>query len=141
MLPCCRRPLDLAACGSDGGSDPSGKDGVVSGELRTFTYSDTVHESKIANFKKTYPDVEVRTATFESNDEAAAKIKAGFRADVIELCLDEQGPLVDAGMLAPDRHVPAGQLGRPRPDVPRRGRRHDRAVTSRWCRPRPARSA
>jgi spermidine/putrescine-binding protein len=93
--------LMLAACGSDGGSDTNGKDGAVSGELRTFTYSDTVHESKLVNFKEKYPDVEVRTATFESNDEAAAKIKAGFRADVIEVCLDEQGPLVDAGMLAP----------------------------------------
>ncbi|GAA2134619.1 PotD/PotF family extracellular solute-binding protein [Nocardioides bigeumensis] len=93
----------LAACGSDGngGPSPEGTDGVVSGELRTFTYSDTVHESKMVNFHKNYPDVEVRTATFESNDEAAAKIKAGFRADVIEVCLDEQGPLVDAGMLAP----------------------------------------
>ena len=93
----------LAACGSDGGSgsDGSGSDGEVSGELRTFTYSDTVHESKLVNFKKNYPDVEVRTATFESNDEAAAKIKAGFRSDIIEVCLDEQGPLVDAGMLAP----------------------------------------
>jgi len=98
--------LALAACGSDGdsgggSSSEGGSDGTVSGELRTFTYSDTVAESKLVNFRKKYPDVELRTATFESNDEAAAKIKAGFRADVIELCLDEQGPLVDAGMLAP----------------------------------------
>lgn len=93
--------LMLAACGSDGGADPEGTDGVVSGELRTFTYSDTVHESKMVNFEENYPDVDVRTATFESNDEAAAKIKAGFRADVIEVCLDEQGPLIEAGMLAP----------------------------------------
>jgi spermidine/putrescine transport system substrate-binding protein len=95
--------LGLAACGSDdpgpsGGTEGPG--GEVSGELRTFTYSDTVHDSKMVNFKDKYPDVEVRTATFESNDEAAAKIKAGFRTDVIELCLDEQGPLVDAGMIA-----------------------------------------
>ena len=100
----------------------AGTDGEVSGELRTFTYADTVHETKLANFKKNNPDVDVRTATFESNDEAAAKIKAGFRADVIEVCLDEQGPLIDAGMLAADRHLAAGELGRPRPDVPRRSR-------------------
>ncbi len=93
--------LVLAACGSDGGDTSEGTDGVVSGELRTFTYSDTVHDSKLVNFKKNYPDVEVRPATFESNDEAAAKIKAGFRSDSIEVCLDEQGPLVEAGMLAP----------------------------------------
>ena len=94
--------LMLAACGSDDdSSSSSGSDGEVSGELRTFTYADTVHETKLANFKKNNPDVEVRTATFESNDEAAAKIKAGFKADVVEVCLDEQGPLIDAGMLQP----------------------------------------
>ena len=93
--------LTLAACGSDDGGGAAGTDGVVSGELRTFTYADTVHESKIVNFVKEYPDVKLRTATFESNDEAAAKIKAGFKTDVIEVCLDEQGPLVEAGMLAP----------------------------------------
>lgn len=92
--------LMLAACGSDDSSS-SGSDGEVSGELRTFTYADTVHETKLANFKKDYPDVDIRTATFESNDEAAAKIKAGFKADVVEVCLDEQGPLIDAGMLQP----------------------------------------
>ena len=133
--------LTLAACGSDGEPDPSGTDGVVSGELRTFTYSDTVADDKLELFRKAYPDVEVRTATFESNDEAAAKIKAGFRTDVIEVCLDEQGPLVEAGMLAPIDTSRLEQLGRPRPDVPRRGRASRPTVTSRWCRPRPARSA
>ena len=69
------------------------------------------HETKLANFKKNNPDVEVRTATFESNDEAAAKIKAGFKADVVEVCLDEQGPLIDAGMLQPIDTSTAGELG------------------------------
>jgi spermidine/putrescine-binding protein len=93
--------LTLAACGSDDEPDPGSTDGAVSGELRTFTYSDTVADDKMELFRDAYPDVEVRTATFESNDEAAAKIKAGFRTDVVEVCLDEQGPLVEAGMLAP----------------------------------------
>jgi spermidine/putrescine-binding protein len=92
--------LLLAACGSDDDSGGGSGDGV-SGELRTFTYADTVHESKMQNFFDAYPDLDVRSATFESNDEAAAKIKAGFKTDVIEVCLDEQGPLIEAGMLAP----------------------------------------
>jgi len=92
--------LMLAACGS--GDDSGGDSGEgVSGELRTFTYADTVHESKMQNFYEANPDLEVRSATFESNDEAAAKIKAGFKTDVIEVCLDEQGPLIDAGMFQP----------------------------------------
>ena len=115
---------------------------MVSGELRTFTYSDTVHESKLVNFKKNYPDVEVRTATFESNDEAAAKIKAGFRTDVIEVCLDEQGPLVDAGMLAPidmSRLENWDDLDPTFRDAA--GVASGETATSRWCRRRPARSA
>ena len=61
------------------------------------------HDDKL-ELPKAYPDVEVRTATFESNDEAAAKIKAGFRTDVIEVCLDESGPPGRQRPARPDRH-------------------------------------
>ena len=35
------------------------------------------------------PDLEIETATFDSNEEAAAKLAGGFEADVVEICLDE----------------------------------------------------
>lgn len=73
----------------------------VSGELRTFTYDDTVDPKTLGLFTKKYPDVDVKTATFDSDEEAAAKIQGGFSTDVIEVCLDEAKPLTDAGLLAP----------------------------------------
>lgn len=90
----------LVGCGSDSDPAPAG-DGGISGELRIFSYEDTVNEAKLNPFKAEHPDLTVRTAIFENNDEAAAKIKAGFATDLVEVCLDEQDPLVDAGMLAP----------------------------------------
>ena len=47
------------------------------------------------------PDLEIKTASFDSNEEAAAKLPGGFEADVVEICLDEMKPLVDKGLLRP----------------------------------------
>lgn len=110
--------LALAGCGGSGsaGSTPAapassgtGTSGsatatapvTLSGELRTFTYLDTVKDKLLGPFLAANPGLDVQTATFDSDDEAAAKIKAGFSPDVIEVCLDEAGPLLDAGALAP----------------------------------------
>jgi spermidine/putrescine transport system substrate-binding protein len=73
----------------------------VSGTLRTFTYDDTVDPKLMKPFEAQNPDLDVETATFDSDDEAAAKIRGGFSTDVIEVCLDEAKPLTDAGLLAP----------------------------------------
>lgn len=91
--------LLLTACG--GGSESMSENSAGSGELRTFTYEDTVAEEILAPYKANYPGVDVRTATFESLDEAAAKLKSGFTTDVIEVCLDEAKPLLDDDLLAP----------------------------------------
>lgn len=90
--------LLLAACGGGGGESSSSGGG---GELRTFTYEDTVSDEILAPYKEANPDVDVRTATFESLDEAAAKLKSGFKTDVIEVCLDEAKPLLENDLLAP----------------------------------------
>ena len=95
---CASAALLLAACGSSGGESTSSGGG---GELRTFTYEDTVSDEILAPYKKDNPDVDVRTATFESLDEAAAKLKSGFSTDVIEVCLDEAKPLLENDLLAP----------------------------------------
>ena len=55
------------------------------------------------------PDLKIETATFDSNEEAAAKLAGGFEADVVEICADEMTPLLDAGPAAPDR--PEGDHG------------------------------
>ena len=97
MTACASAALLLAACG--GGSESTASGG--GGELRTFTYEDTVSDEILAPYKKDNPDVDVRTATFESLDEAAAKLKSGFSTDVIEVCLDEAKPLLQDDLLAP----------------------------------------
>ncbi|HVQ17464.1 MAG TPA: extracellular solute-binding protein [Actinomycetes bacterium] len=93
----------IAACGSSsGGGSPDGSaTGPVEGTLRMFTYDDTIDPLIMDPFGQAYPDVNVKTATFNSDAQAAAKIKGGFGTDVIEVCLDESSPLVDAGLLAP----------------------------------------
>lgn len=110
--------LALAGCGgaSDSSTGPSetspapvtsGSTGTtpvaapVSGTLRTFTYDDTIDPKSLRMFHAQYPDVDLETATFDSDEEAAAKIRGGFSTDVIEVCLDEAKPLTDAGLLAP----------------------------------------
>lgn len=95
---CASATLLLAACGGGGAGNANS---ASKGELRTFTYSDTVDSAILDPFKKEHPDLDVRTATFESLDEAAAKLTSGFSTDVIEVCLDEASPLLGKDLLAP----------------------------------------
>ena len=47
------------------------------------------------------PDLKIETATFDSNEEAAAKLAGGFQADVVEVCADEMQPLLDQDLIRP----------------------------------------
>ena len=91
--------------GSDGNDDiapaPDDPNAAVSGELRVFAYEDSVVPELLDPVKEANPGLEIRTATFDSNEEAAAKLAGGFEADVVEICLDEMKPLVDQSMLRP----------------------------------------
>jgi spermidine/putrescine transport system substrate-binding protein len=56
----------------------------------------------MASFYKEYPDIDLETASFGSNDEAIAKLQAGFQADVINSCVDEATlDMVNKGLYAP----------------------------------------
>ncbi len=44
-------------------------------------------------FREANPDLELKTASFNSNKAAAAKLAGGFEADVVEVCADEMEPL------------------------------------------------
>lgn len=96
MAVCASATLMVAACGGGAGENSADK-----GELRTFTYADTVDAEILDPFKTEHPELDVRTATFESLDEAAAKLTSGFSTDVIEVCLDEASPLLEKNLLAP----------------------------------------
>ena len=89
--------LVLTACGGDGG----GENSATSGELRTFTYEDTIDPGIIEPFTSANADLELKTAIFDSVDEGAAKLNAGFSTDVVEVCLDEAKPLTEDKLLAP----------------------------------------
>jgi spermidine/putrescine transport system substrate-binding protein len=97
----------LAGCGSStGGTDavapaPADPDQPATGTLRVFTYEDTTAPDLMEPFEKQNPDLNVQTASFGSDEEAAAKLVGGFQADVVESCLDEMQPLKQQGLLRP----------------------------------------
>ncbi len=101
--------LVLSACGSSSGGGgggasvppPSDPTAPVSGTLRAFAYQDTVTDEMLDPFRKANPDLNVETASFGSDQAAAAKLAGGFKADVVEVCLDEMKPLLKRGLLQP----------------------------------------
>lgn len=98
--------LAVCGCGTGGGTQavaqpPKDAAKPVSGTLHVFTYEDTVAPDLMKPFERQNPDLDVETASFGSDEEAAAKLAGGFRTDVIESCLDEMGPLMARKMLRP----------------------------------------
>ena len=66
-----------------------------------FAYEDSVTPEMIDPVLEDNPGLKIETATFDSNEEAAAKLAGGFEADVVEICLDEMEPLVKQDLLRP----------------------------------------
>jgi spermidine/putrescine-binding protein len=97
--------IGLAACGSSGDTSeaPAPKDinSHATGTLRVFAYDDTVTDDIIGPFEDANPDLDMKIATFNSDEEAAAKLAGGFQADVVEVCADEMRPLEARGLLRP----------------------------------------
>jgi len=97
--------LGLTACGATGNTStappPADPAAPATGSLRTFTYEDTVAPHLLDPFKEENPDLNVKTATFDSDSEAAAKLVGGFQADVVEACADEINPLQARNLLRP----------------------------------------
>jgi spermidine/putrescine transport system substrate-binding protein len=97
--------VGVAACGSTGNSStapaPHDPAAPVSGTLHTFTYEDTIAPKLLDPFKEENPKLTVKTATFDSDAEAAAKLVGGFQADVVEACADEIDPLSQRHLLRP----------------------------------------
>jgi len=100
--------LAIAGCGgSDGGGDtsvaeaPTDPDAPATGTLKVFAYGDTLVDEMLDPFREQNPDLDLKTATFNSNKAAAAKLAGGFQADVVEVCADEMSPLVARSLLRP----------------------------------------
>ncbi len=104
--------LVAAACGGGGGGSASqsagGSGGAsedpssITGTIRLYSYSDGFDPDYMKTFYETYPNIDLETASFGSNEEAVAKIQAGFQADVINSCVDEATlEMVNKGMYQP----------------------------------------
>ena len=81
----------LAGCGSGStsGTPAASATGPVTGTLTLFSYNDGFAADYIKPFLQMYPDLHLETAAYASGDEAVAKLRGGFRADVINLCAEE----------------------------------------------------
>ena len=73
----------------------------ATGTLRFFAYGDTVDDEILDPFREENPDLDLQTASFNSNKAAAAKLAGGFEADVVEVCADEMEPLLIRGLIRP----------------------------------------
>ena len=95
-----------AACSSGGAgsssTSPTGATSAPSGTLRLFSYSDGFAPAYMAGFRKEYPKVNLVTSAFGNGDEAVAKMQAGFQADVVNSCVDENSlTMVQDGLYQP----------------------------------------
>jgi spermidine/putrescine transport system substrate-binding protein len=101
--------IGAAGCGGGSGSSsvappPKDPDAPVSGTLSFFAYGDTVDDQMLDPFRKANPDLDLKTASFNSDKAAAAKLAGGFEADVVEVCTDEMQPLLVRNLLRPLDH-------------------------------------
>ena len=83
-----------------GGTNPPPQE--VTGTIRLLSYSDGFDPKYMADFFEQYPNVELKSSPMGSNEEAIAKIQAGFEVDVVNSCVDEGTlEMVNKGMYAP----------------------------------------
>ncbi len=91
-------PADTGPTGSSSPVDPAS----ITGTIRLYSYSDGFDPEYMETFAETYPNITLETAGFGSNEEAVAKIQAGFEADVVNSCVDEATlEMVNKGMYQP----------------------------------------
>ena len=102
--------LAAVACGGNGGttssSTASGSASMrpedITGTIRLLSYTDGFDPKYMESFHEQYPNITLKTAAMSSNEEAVAKIQAGFEVDVVNACVDEAAlEMVQKGMYMP----------------------------------------
>jgi spermidine/putrescine transport system substrate-binding protein len=82
------------ACSKGSGSSPTGS-------LVFLTFKNALLPEAITPFTDANPDLNLQATTFDTQDEAVAKLQAGFKADVVYACLTDTERLVSAGLVQP----------------------------------------
>jgi spermidine/putrescine transport system substrate-binding protein len=95
------------ACGSNAreGGDAAGTARTatarLSGTVTFFAYEDAFDPRLLRPFEEANPGLTVRTAAFASGDEAITKLRGGFEADVVNVCIEDTPRMVALGLLQP----------------------------------------
>jgi spermidine/putrescine-binding protein len=93
---------DGAASPTDGSSVEPQNPAEITGTVRLLSYTDGFDPKYLAGFHEQYPNIDLETSAMGSNEEAVAKLQAGFQADVINSCVDEATlEMVQKGLYAP----------------------------------------
>ena len=66
-----------------------------------LTFKGSLLPDVITPFTTANPDLQLQATTFDTQDEAIAKLQAGFKADVVYACLTDTQRLVSAGLVQP----------------------------------------
>jgi spermidine/putrescine transport system substrate-binding protein len=75
--------------------------GTESGSVTFLTFKGSLLPDVITPFTTANPDLQLQATTFDTQDEAIAKLQAGFKADVVYACLTDTQRLVSAGLVQP----------------------------------------
>jgi spermidine/putrescine transport system substrate-binding protein len=76
---------DVVIADQDGDLNP---EIVENGNLLVYSYEETVTDFFLNGYVKKYPEVNVKTAVYGELDEAIAKMRGGFKVDVLNPCTD-----------------------------------------------------
>lgn len=71
------------------------------GSVNLFTLQNSLLPEVIKPFTDANPDLKLQASTFTTQDEAVAKLQAGFKADVVYACLTDTQRLVTGGLVQP----------------------------------------
>jgi spermidine/putrescine-binding protein len=94
----CSNGSSSSSTGAAGSVDPAS----ITGTIRLLSYSDGFDPGYLAAFEQQYPNITIDSSSMGSNEEAIAKIQAGFDADVVNSCVDEATlEMVQKGIYAP----------------------------------------
>ena len=75
--------------------------GTSGGSLTLLTFQSSLLPDVIKPFTDANPNLKLQATTFTTQDEAVAKLQAGFKADVVYACLTDTQRLVSGGLVQP----------------------------------------